>query len=72
MDAPIAVAHPRLAKLLDPSFQRGLPGAAGFVMVSRGIENFSALQARLIDIPQSASISSTSLRFRAGLSFFGG
>ena len=38
MDAPVAIPHARLANLLDPSFQRGLPGTAGLGMVGRGVE----------------------------------
>lgn len=45
--------------------------ADAWQVVGRKVSNFSALQARLIDIPQSTSIPSTSLRFRAGLRAFG-
>jgi len=38
MDAPIAVAHPRLADFPDPQIKAGLTGASGPVMVGRGIE----------------------------------
>jgi hypothetical protein len=38
MDAPVAIADPRGADLLDPSFEAGLLAATGFVMISRPIE----------------------------------
>ncbi len=38
MDTPIAIPHSRLANLLDASFEWGLSGAAGFVMVGRRVE----------------------------------
>src|SRR5580692_406977 len=38
MDAPVAIADPRGANLLNPSFQAGLLTATGFVMKGRAIE----------------------------------
>jgi hypothetical protein len=38
MDAPIAVADPRGANLLDPGFKTGLLAATGFVMIAGPIE----------------------------------
>src|SRR5215468_11926274 len=38
MHAPIAVANPRLADLLDPSFEHGLSGAARLVVVGGRVE----------------------------------
>jgi hypothetical protein len=38
MDTAVAVANACLANLLDPSFERGLPGSSGFVVVGRRIE----------------------------------
>src|SRR5579863_9167472 len=38
MDAPVAVADPRGANLLDPSFQAGLLAAARFVVIGGTIE----------------------------------
>jgi hypothetical protein len=38
MNPPIAIAHPRLANLLDPLFEHGLSGATRFIMVARRVE----------------------------------
>jgi hypothetical protein len=38
MDAPVAIADPCGANLLDPSFKAGLLTATGFVMKGRAIE----------------------------------
>ena len=38
MDAPVAIADPRGANLVDPSFKAGLLTATGFVMKGRAIE----------------------------------
>ena len=38
VDAPISVAHPRRADILDPAFEAGLLAATGFVMEGRRIE----------------------------------
>ena len=38
MNAPVAIADPRGANLLDPSFKAGLLTATGFVMKGRAIE----------------------------------
>src|SRR5215212_9350849 len=38
MDAPITIAHARLANLLDPLFEMGVSGAARLVMVGGRID----------------------------------
>src|SRR4029077_16981540 len=38
MDAPVAIADPRGADLLDPGFEAGLLPAGRFVMISRPIQ----------------------------------
>ena len=38
VNTAIAVAHARLANLFDPFIKTGLIGAAGFVVIGRGVE----------------------------------
>src|SRR5436190_9895633 len=38
MDAPIAVAHPRLANLFDPLFKGCLSGATGLIVIGGRVE----------------------------------
>jgi hypothetical protein len=45
VDAPVAVAHARLADLFDAGFDAGLLAAAGFVMIGRTIEFEDAARA---------------------------
>ena len=45
MNAPVAIADPRDANLLDPSFKAGLLTATGFVMKGRAIEFQNAARA---------------------------
>jgi hypothetical protein len=71
MDTAVAIPHACLANLLDASFEWGLSGAAGLVVVDRCIE-LQDLAGPLIEMPQSTSIPSISLRFRTGLRAFGG
>lgn len=71
VDAPIAVAHPRLTDLPDPGVKTGLLGAAGLVVIGGGVdlENPAGPPDRH---PQSLHAPSTSSRLGAGLRAFGG
>jgi hypothetical protein len=51
MDAPVAIAHPRLGDLLDPLHQDGLPGTFGTVVVSRSIDRQSLAGTPDADLP---------------------
>jgi hypothetical protein len=70
MNSPIVILHTRRAYLLDPLFEMDLTGATRLVVVSRGV-HFEHTAAWWIETSHSLRISSTSLRFRAGLRAFG-
>ena len=71
MDASVAIAHLRLADILDPFLNCGLIGASGLVMKRRAVKADGPTGVR-IDTAQSSHIPRTSSRMRPGLRSFDG